>query len=136
MVFPKRNLFVCIGNVDRSKAGELVYSQLLREGGFSVGPFESRGVFDFYVGSAGILVSAQNEFNGSVQLTVEMARRADRIFSVEDLVTRRLIESFGAKLGQIVQLDIEDGRSLIVPEQASDLFMEYVQKLEKYAHQN
>lgn len=132
MNYPKRNLFVCLGNVDRSPAGEGVYFEMLRERGFKVGPFTSMDVFDIYVGSAGIEVSAQNAFNGSVQLTSELACLADRIFSVDDAVTLRLRNQFGVRRDQIVQLDIEDGRSLLVPDQARSLFEEYRRKLADY----
>ena len=132
MIFPKRNLFVCVGNIDRSKAGELVYIDLLKQNGFQVGHFWSMDVFDFYVGSAGIEVSAQARFNGSTQVNSPMVSLADRIFSVEDNVTQRLVNYFGAGLDKIIHLNIEDGRSLIVPEQAKSLFEEYRFKLKQY----
>jgi len=132
IVHPKRNLFVCQGNVDRSPAGEGVYFEMLRERGFNVGPFTSMDVFDFYVGSAGIEVSAQNAFNGSVQLTLGLVALADRIFSADYLVTRGLVEKFGAYSKEIIQLNVEDGRSLLVPDQARSLFEEYRRKLRDY----
>ena len=128
----KRNLFVCQGNVDRSRAGEGVYFEMLREMGFRVGPFTSLEIFDFYIGSAGVEVSAPNAFNGSIQLTSGLVELADRIFSADDLITLRLVKDFAVRREQIVQLNVEDGRSLIVPDQAESLFREYRQKLKDY----
>ena len=135
MGYPKRNLFVCVGNVDRSKSGEEVYRQMLQERGFIVEPFASIADVDFYVGSAGIEVSAPNAFNGSVQLTSGLVALANRIFSVGELVTQRLVVDFGAHPREIIQLDIEDGRSLLVPDQARSLYGEFFLKLMPYVPQ-
>jgi predicted protein tyrosine phosphatase len=132
MIFLKRNLFVCVGNVDRSKAGEMIYSQMLREQGFLVDNFFSIRDADFYVGSAGIQVSAEAEFNGSIQLDWRMVEAANRIFSIDEFITQALVRDFSAKRERIVQLDIQDGRSLIVSEQAKSLFEEFREKLRGY----
>jgi protein-tyrosine-phosphatase len=124
-------LFVCVGNVDRSKAGEDIFKVMLRERGFSVGEFFENDGFDFYVGSAGIEVSQAHKPQ-SVQLTRVMTRRAGRIFSVEDFVTKSLVEDYNVSARKIIQLDIEDGRSLIIEEEAQSLYSEFRRKLRDY----
>ncbi len=128
----RRNLFVCQGNIDRSKAGELIYSQMLKEAGFKVEDFFSIRDADFYVGSAGIQVSAEAEFNGSVQLDWRMIEAADRVFSIDESITLVLVKDFSARRERTVQLDIPDGRSLLIPEQAESLFREFREKLRGY----
>jgi hypothetical protein len=127
-----RYLFVCMGNVDRSVAGETVFKELLEREGFNVGKLNEKKICDFYIGSAGLFVSASNLVNGSVQLTKVMARRVGNIFSSDSHVTRGLVTNYNVPIKKIIQLDVEDGRSLIVPEQANELYEEFRRKLGGY----
>jgi len=128
-----RYLFVCMGNIDRSVAGEAIFRELLENKGFNVGKLNEKRGHDFYVGSAGVCVSNSNAVNGSIQLTNDMVRKVGNIFSVDFAVTKCLTENFRVPERKIIQLDIEDGRSLIVPEQANELYTEFRMKLGKYA---
>lgn len=128
----RRFLFVCAGNVDRSRTGEITFKRELESLGFKVGKFdESRG-FDFYVGSAGLSVAEKDIFNGSTQLTSNMVRRANRIFSIDSAITEGLRRDYNVSLKRIVQLDIQDFRNLIVEEEANSLYDEFKRKLEAY----
>lgn len=128
----KRNLFVCQGNVDRSVAAADMFGVMLRGRGFRVGKLEDVDGFDYYIGSAGLCVSAQNAFNGSVQLTTDMIGRAERIFVADGRILHDLLKEYKIAGKMFVQLNIEDGRSLIVPEQAEDLYAEVRRKLRAY----
>ncbi len=132
MIKYNRNLFVCSGNVDRSVAGEIIFREGLEKKGFSVGKFSDLDGFDFYVGSAGIDVAEKDKMNGSMQLTEDMARRANRIFSIDEMITTELMSKYGVRKSKIVQLDIFEGRSLMVYEEAISLYGEFRRKLEKY----
>lgn len=131
MKFEDRYLFVCMGNVDCSKAGESIFKAILEERGFLVGRLNEKKGFDFYVGSAGIEVSESHKPQ-SVQLTREMTRWVGRIFSVDDFVTKGLINNYGVPIRKIFQLDIEDGRSLLIEEEAQSLYVEFRRKLTDY----
>ncbi|MEI7718701.1 MAG: hypothetical protein WCI72_02445 [archaeon] len=131
MAFDDRYLFVCVGNVDRSVAGEIILRELLEKDGFDVGKLNERRGHDFYVGSAGIEVSEANKPQ-SIQLTKEMTRRVGRIFSVEDFVTNGLINNYSVPTRKIFQLNIEDGRSLLIEEEAQSLYDEFRRKLADY----
>ena len=132
MAFDDRYLFVCMGNVDRSVAGESIFRELFGARGFDVGKLNERKGHDFYVGSAGLIVSNANVMNGSVQLTNEMARKVGTVFSIDALVTKGLVKSYNVPGRKIVQLDIEDGRSLLIEEEAQSLYGEFRRKLTDY----
>lgn len=104
---PRKYLFVCTANINRSKTGELILTDLLKEKGFSVGKLESSVESDFYVGSAGVQVKECGN-QDSVQYTPEMGRLADVIFSADEIVMTRLISQYAANIRKLVNLDIPD----------------------------
>lgn len=107
IIKPKKYLFVCNANINRSKACESIFTDMLKERGFTVGNLESKVENDFYVGSAGVQTK-QHGNQDSVQYTPEMGRYADVIFSADEIVMTRLIAEYAANLRKLVNLDIPD----------------------------
>lgn len=107
VIKPKKYLFVCNANINRSKTGEIVLADMLKERGFSVCKLESTVESDFYVGSAGVRVNECGN-QDSVQYTPEMGRLVDIIFSADEVVMTQLISQYAVNLSKLVNLDIPD----------------------------
>lgn len=104
----KKYLFICLANIDRSKTGEIVFKDMLKERGYSVGSLEEILQADFYVGSAGVRANEFGCKGYSVQYSSEIGDGADVIFVADELVFSLLKEMDSKNLAKVVQLDIPD----------------------------
>lgn len=115
---PKRYLFVCRFNTDRSPAGVDVFKSMMSERGFSVGDLESEVAADFYVGSAGTEVDLL-EIRDAIQYTPELGQKVDLIFAANRLIEEELVKLFSTPQEKIKDLEIPNAYNIFLPD---DLF--------------
>lgn len=104
---PRKYLFVCSANIDRSKTGEIVFGDMLKERGYSVGKLEESLERDFYVGSAGINATKYGN-QDSVQYTKEMGNLADVILVAHEEIVDVLNILDSDNKHKFVDLNIAD----------------------------
>ncbi|MBN1676319.1 MAG: hypothetical protein JXR37_35070 [Kiritimatiellae bacterium] len=101
---PRRVLFVCSANVNRSPTAARVFKAMLTEAGYRVyEPLEHGAAFDVEVRSAGVYAADSGE-----QMDKDLGDGMDEIFAMDESVVEDLIERYGQPRDKIVDLDIED----------------------------
>lgn len=107
MKTPKRYLFVCMANTNRSPTGARVFQEMIEEKGYSVGGLEEKMGSDFYVGSAGTGVETYEILDG-IQYTKEMGDSVDIIFAANRHIVEELDIYFHAPVDRLIDLEIPD----------------------------
>ncbi len=113
MKCPKNIVFVCHSNRNRSKAGEEIFSAMLRRRGYILYSIDALDHYDAYVSSAGTCEDADDNTN---QFDKHVADGADIIFAADDYVRNVAIREYKQPREKIISLKIPDCYSTKSPE--------------------
>jgi predicted protein tyrosine phosphatase len=114
LMVAKKYLFVCMANVNRSRLGKVVFSQMLTERGFGVYPAEN---YDFRVESAGLCARRD-----TTQFKECMLRGTRNVFFADTIVKLEFLEEYGISWkDRFVNLGIPDRWDIDVDWQRKEL---------------
>jgi protein-tyrosine-phosphatase len=131
METPKRYLFVCGANVNRSKMGVYCFKKMLEEKNYSVGSLEETVGKDFYIGSAGMDIFFSDLKDGT-QYTAELGESVNLIFAAGDSIYRDLVEYLNTPPEKVVNLRIPDHYDITKQKERKNLRRIMRKKLEDY----
>ncbi|MBP7708378.1 hypothetical protein KA107_01735 [Candidatus Pacearchaeota archaeon] len=100
---PRKYLFVCNTNFTRSKMAAEVFTELLKSAGYSVGRFEDRQGYDFYLSSAGIKVDRYSSIRVK-QFDISLRDFSDIIFAMDETVRASLMCNYFVPPKKIVDI--------------------------------
>ena len=100
---PKKIITVCKANLQRSPACESYIKNQLIKRGYKVYGLDHVNDYEVQVCSAGV-----SALDDGVQFEKEMGDNSDIIFTMEDALEKRLIETYGQPKIKIINLQIPD----------------------------